>query len=703
MGTHAGGVKDWRAPTTGTLATLLLLAVAGVAATLNATSWMQAVAIWPVGLATGATVIAPRRWRPVVVLTAGCIAAGASLLLTDQGAAAVGFGVSTALQASIGTALLTPGARASTHPRLASLGDLRRWLLSGFVGPFVGVGVFVAMLFASGTEVRASAAALVFLSSALSQLVMVLPFLRTQTDSERVSDIERAAQWTSVAVATICVFGLQTNVAGAFLLIPLLAWGAVRMPLREMTTQMVGTTLAVLALSVAGVGPFDYGASVSTTAVIDAAQLQLFLLSSVLLVVPYTLIAQQLRERSAQSERDRELVRRIMDSATRTAIIAIDRNGSITSFNRGAENLLGFSAEQLLGRTVDVLVPPEEMHHQATAAAVAPDFHLIARALTEASGEPRDWRLRRATGEVRTHSLTITPMSDRNGATVGYVCTSEDVTARVQRQEALLAALITEREAVERLEQADRMKDALVSTVSHELRTPLTSVLGFTAMLADGDFGPLPSDAGETLRRILANGERMRALVEDLLVLSRANSRQLDLAGAVVDLRRVVRTAHDVLTPVLRSRDLVVRFELSPHSALVSGDESMLERVMLNLLSNAVKFTPDGGRIDVTVGVKSDEVVVEVSDTGHGIPVDEQDQLFHQFFRSSIAKREAIQGTGLGLSIAQAIVRQHGGVIGATSEPGSGSTFLMVLPRLSDEGGHALNQAERPLTCDPAG
>lgn len=576
-----------------------------------------------------------------------------------------------------------------------TLGDLRRWFLAGIIGPLVGVPVFLGFVVAAGVTVRPVAALLVLLSAVLSQLALLVPFLRVRTDPQRVSDAERTAQWAAVAAATFAVFMLQTDVAWAYVVVPLLAWGAVRLPLRQMTIQLLGTTVAVLCLAVVGIGPFGYRGDVSTATVIEATQLHLFLLSGVLLVVPYALIAQQLRERSAEAHHEREFVRRIMDSATRTAIIALDRDGTITSFNVGAERLLGHRAEDMLGATPDALVPRAELRAQAEAVRTTREFHRIARELTRTTTEPRDWKLRRASGEVRTHSLSITPMTDPGGRIVGYVCTSEDVTARVERKDALRAALQSEREAVERLEQADRMKDALVSTVSHELRTPLTSILGYTAMLADGDFGDLPTPVAQTLDRILTNGERLRSLVEDLLVLSRVNAGQLDLGAAPVDIGEVVRTAHDVLAPAIAQRDLTVRLTLPAQPALINGDGAAIERVVLNLLSNAVKFTPDGGRVSVQVKLDDDEVSIEVSDTGHGIPMAEQSQLFHQFFRSSIAKREAIQGTGLGLSIAQAIVQQHCGVIGATSEPGVGSTFLVVLPRLPESaGGHPRSQGQ---------
>ncbi|MDT9591935.1 ATP-binding protein [Nocardioides zeae] len=668
------------------LAALAAVALIGGASALLAHTWVQAVAVWPVGLLTGAALASRPATRPVVLLAGGALGAGTAHLLDVDGVTALAYGLGAALQAGLAATVLLRGVRTRTQPSLRSKTDLRRWLVAGTLGPAVGVPVFLGIVLADGGEVRPVAAVLILLSSVLSHLLLTPLFLRIEPAPQRVDVTERALQWAAVGAGTIVIFVFQDDVAWAFGLAPLLVWGALRLPLREMVVQLAVTCALVLTLAVTEMGPFAIGGDTGMADITAATQLQLCLVGGVLLVVPYTLIAQQLRELSSEAHRERELVRRIMDSAHRTAIIGTDRRGRITLFNRGAETLLGYRADEVLGHSPELLLPRAELQTLAEAAGTAPEFHRIARALTSESAEPRDWRLRRKSGEVRTHSVTLTQMRDEDGAVVGYVCTSEDVTARVQRQDALLAALLTEREAVERLEQADRMKDALVSTVSHELRTPLTSILGYTTMLVDGDLGDLSPTVQQTMERILGNGERLRSLVEDLLVLSRVNAGALDLEAQPLDLRDVVRTAHEVVAPSLAQRRLDLRIELPDESALVDGDVSMLERVVLNLFTNALKFTPDGGQVVVTVTLETDEVVLEVSDTGLGIPVEEQDQLFTQFFRSSVAKREAIQGTGLGLSIARAIVDQHGGVIGATSEPGIGSTFLVVLPRLAASG-----------------
>jgi signal transduction histidine kinase len=277
--------------------------------------------------------------------------------------------------------------------------------------------------------------------------------------------------------------------------------------------------------------------------------------------------------------------------------------------------------------------------------------------------------------------MTLSRIVDDRGVVTGYVSTSEDVTDRVRVHDALVDALETERRAVERLREVDHVKDTFISTVSHELRTPITSITGYLELLLDGGFGELDGDQADALRRVDGNSRRLLSLIDDLLTLSRVHEDGLGLIRGEVDLATVVRTAYDVVAPAWAQRDLAVALEVPADPVLITGDEDMLERVVVNLLSNAVKFTPDGGHATVRLRTADDEALLEVEDTGIGIPADEQDRLFTRFFRASTAQDRAIPGSGLGLSIAGAIVESHGGRMEVESADGDGTTFRAHLPR----------------------
>jgi signal transduction histidine kinase len=289
-------------------------------------------------------------------------------------------------------------------------------------------------------------------------------------------------------------------------------------------------------------------------------------------------------------------------------------------------------------------------------------------------------KFRRKDGVERTHSMTLNRMTDDRGEVTGYVSTSEDVTERVRAQEALLEALTTERKAVERLRRVDEVKDAFVSSVSHELRTPITSIMGYLEMLEEGDFGELSPAQANALRRVSANSTRLLSLIDDLLTLSRVEDDGLSLADRAFDLRGVVRAGHDVVAPAWSTRALDVDLHLPAEPVPFLGDRDLVERVMVNLIGNAVKFTPDGGRVGVRLEVADDTALIEVSDTGIGIPPTEVDQLFSRFFRSTVAQKRAIPGSGLGLSIARAVIEKHGGAIEVASEIEQGTTFRVRVP-----------------------
>ena len=270
---------------------------------------------------------------------------------------------------------------------------------------------------------------------------------------------------------------------------------------------------------------------------------------------------------------------------------------------------------------------------------------------------------------------------DAVGATLGYLCVGRDVTDQRRSQELLVEALEKERHGMDRLRRLDAAKNDFVSTVSHELRTPTTSIVGYTEMLRDGSAGEPTAEQVPMLEAIARNGDRLIAVASDLLTLSELESGDTSQwERSPVLLGHVVEQAEEAILPLLGGRDLEVDFVVPDDDVTVIGDAAHLDRVLTNLLSNAVKFTPDGGSISCRLRVEGAAAVLEVSDTGIGIPAEEQAELFTKFFRSSTAQERAIQGTGLGLSIIDSIVAAHGGDIAVRSAHLQGTTFTVTLP-----------------------
>ena len=256
------------------------------------------------------------------------------------------------------------------------------------------------------------------------------------------------------------------------------------------------------------------------------------------------------------------------------------------------------------------------------------------------------------------------PVTGTEGDVVGYLAVANDVTEQRRSRHLLVAGLEKEAQAVRRLQELDRAKDDFVATVSHELRTPITSILGYIELLLDGDPAGLDEDQMDMLRAVQRNGDRLRALADDLLTLSSFESDEFALHVTDVDLGDVVRRVEEALRPVVSERRLEIRFDTPTQPLTISGDAAHLERVLFNLMSNALKFTEDGGSIVCALRGEPGRAVLEVRDTGIGIPEEDQAQLFTRFFRSAAAQERAIQGTGMGLAIVSSIVARHGGDIG---------------------------------------
>ena len=222
------------------------------------------------------------------------------------------------------------------------------------------------------------------------------------------------------------------------------------------------------------------------------------------------------------------------------------------------------------------------------------------------------------------------------------------------------------------------MRDAFVATVSHELRTPLTSISGFLEMMQEEEQGL--GESGRHYLEVIRRGtERLHALVEDLLLIAQIEAKRVELQLGPVDVAELTSRSVEAMRPSAADKGVTLEL-VSDHPPIVQGDSNRLTQVFDNLVSNAIKFTNDGGTVTVSVADDNGDVRLVVADTGIGVPVEEQGQVFSRFFRASTATRLAIPGTGLGLSISRALIEQHGGTITLTSAEGEGTQVVVTLP-----------------------
>jgi PAS domain S-box-containing protein len=491
--------------------------------------------------------------------------------------------------------------------------------------------------------------------------------------------VERRAQWALLLAVCVAVLVPTDFPSLAVLVLPVLAWGALRAGSYESLTQMAVAVAIALPVTTAGHGPFArpdlrFPVPVELQGILLAA----FAAVCALVVLALRLTVGEQYENARQVVAERDRLRNVVDSITSVAIIGTDRDGLVTLFNPGAQRLLGYDPEDVIGGSTRMLHSDRGVARKAAELGVADDFGLVAQRLMGTGATEMGFV--RKDGEERQHWMSLNRVVDDRGQPAGYVSTSEDITERLQAEARLVEALEAERLAVEQLREVDRVKDAFVSSVSHELRTPITSILGYTELLEEGALGRLSTEQSDAVDRISRNSTRLLSLISELLTLSRVQEEPPVTGEDVVDLAQVVTAGLTVLSPTLAKRDVELSVELPATPVRVAGDLDMLERVVINLTDNAVKFTPDGGRVRVTLAVSCGHVLLEVSDTGIGVPAHEQQRLFDRFFRSTLAQQQAIPGSGLGLSIAHKIVEQHGGTLEVSSEAGSGSTFRVRLP-----------------------
>jgi len=347
--------------------------------------------------------------------------------------------------------------------------------------------------------------------------------------------------------------------------------------------------------------------------------------------------------------------------ATTDALLLTDPTGVITDVNRSMEELTGRSRGDLVGRPAETCFTERDRAHE-----------FVASVLREGRVSDVELTVRRPDGGSTVLWYSAATFRDQEGKLQGIFASARDITER-KKFEDLQAHML------ERAQDLDRAKSDFVSRISHELRSPLTSVLGYLELIAEGEPGPLTTEQRRMLDVISRNGSRLLALIEDLLLMSRIEAGTVTVQYELIRLGGLVQSVHNSFLPSIRAGQLNVRLDLDP-SLELDGDPAQLERLVANLISNAIKFTPPGGEIGIGCRREGDDAVVEVRDTGIGVPEEEQPRLFTRFFRSSISMEQETQGTGLGLFIVKHVAQAHSGLVTVVSAPGAGSAFTVRLP-----------------------
>jgi PAS domain S-box-containing protein len=351
------------------------------------------------------------------------------------------------------------------------------------------------------------------------------------------------------------------------------------------------------------------------------------------------------------------------------AIVSKRLDGTITSWNLAAERMFGWTAEEAVGQSIRIIIPPERWSEE--------DEVLRRVRLGQLVDHFETVRQRRD-GSRLPLSLTVSPIYDEAGRIVGASKIGRDIT---QRKEAEAARAEAERDRARLLaeaREANRAKDEFLAVLSHELRTPLNSILGWSELLR---VRPFDAETQRALAAISRNVKTLAQLIDDLLDVSRIELGKMRLNVRPVELVPVVESAFEVIRPAAEAKQIHLQCVLDPVGEVV-GDPDRLRQVMWNLLSNAVKFTPKKGRVQVVLSRINSHVELAVSDTGRGIAPQFLPRVFDRFSQADTSTAREFGGLGLGLAVARELVELHGGTIEARSEGADkGATFVVKLPR----------------------
>jgi PAS domain S-box-containing protein len=355
----------------------------------------------------------------------------------------------------------------------------------------------------------------------------------------------------------------------------------------------------------------------------------------------------------AEARANEQYLANIMtDSAD--GIIGLNSDEEIVSWNRGAEALFGYTADQVLGRHFSFLVPDDLIKSK--------EIERLRRRVTTV-GYIQNYETERVTKEGRRIivSLTRTLIKDADGRPIGSSAILRDITEKKKLEERVLQS--------ERLATIGRMS----AKVAHEIRNPLSSISLNSELLEEEIVsykGVDSSEAKTLLKSITKELDRLTEITDDYLRFAKLPAPHLK----ELTVNRMVSDLLSMLEPEMEERGVKVERQLTPRLPKVKVDQQQLRRALLNMFKNSLEAMPEGGVIRVSTSADTDSVLIQISDTGAGIKREHMDRIFTPFFSTKE------MGTGLGLPLAQQIVAEHGGEITCSSELGKGASFVVALP-----------------------
>ncbi|WP_440054108.1 CHASE domain-containing protein [Pseudoalteromonas sp. T1lg65] len=369
--------------------------------------------------------------------------------------------------------------------------------------------------------------------------------------------------------------------------------------------------------------------------------------------------------------------------ASALAIISTNEQGLITSFNPAAEKLLGYSAEEVVGKqTPQIFHVESEVVARAEALSeelgldIDPGFEVFVTKARMGLSDSNQWTYLTKSGEQIQVKLSVTAWSDDKGNIKGFLGMADDLTVQIEHERVLS-------EAKDAAEQASRAKSAFLANMSHEIRTPMNGLYGALQLLKSEKVSPQGADL---VSKAIYSVKALNTIINDILDFSKIEAGRLSLEKRNFNIKRLIENLRSEFTVMAKEKNLTLTFTLSLANEYRFGDELRIRQVLLNLLSNAIKFTEAGEvSVEITESLQPAGIELQVSDTGIGMPKEVIKRLFARFEQADKSTTRKFGGTGLGLSITHSLVELMSGTIEVESKPGQGSVFTIFLPLVVGE------------------
>jgi PAS domain S-box-containing protein len=378
-------------------------------------------------------------------------------------------------------------------------------------------------------------------------------------------------------------------------------------------------------------------------------------------------LERRVEERTAELVRSNATLADFKAALDEHALVAItDARGRITYVNDKFCAISRYTREELLGQ--DHRIINSGLHTKGF-------FRELWETITAGKVWQGEIRNRAKDGTQYWVDTTIVPFLGEEGKPVQFIAIRADITARKRAEESL-------QRANEEIARASRHKDEFLANMSHELRTPLNAILGLSESLLEQIGGPLTPRQVKSVTTISSSGQHLLSLINDILDLSKIEAGKVELHPENLDIRDFCESCLVFVRTQAMHKHIEVAFETDGPAQSFPADAKRFKQVLVNLLTNAVKFTPEGGRIGLTVSAaeSGEEITFTVWDTGIGIASTDASKLFQAFTQIDSGLNRSQEGTGLGLALVARLVELHGGSVSLESEPGKGSRFIVRLP-----------------------